>query len=44
MALYKKQEKIKKELGDLAKIARNWWDQGLIYNKKRNYKKQTKRP
>jgi tetratricopeptide (TPR) repeat protein len=36
----KKNEKIKEELGDRAGLAICLWNQGLIHNKKRNYKKQ----
>jgi tetratricopeptide (TPR) repeat protein len=40
LALHKKEEQIKEELGDRAGLGRTWWNQGLIYNQKRNYKKQ----
>jgi tetratricopeptide (TPR) repeat protein len=40
MALHKKEEKIKEELGDRAGLARTWWNQGLIYEEKKDYKKQ----
>jgi tetratricopeptide (TPR) repeat protein len=37
---HKKEEKIKEELGDRAGLAVCWWNQGLVYNQKKNYKKQ----
>ena len=40
MVLHKKEETIKKELGDRAGLAITWWNQGNIYNKKGDYKKQ----
>jgi hypothetical protein len=40
MELHKKEETICEELGNRAGLARTWWNQGLIYNQKRNYKKQ----
>jgi tetratricopeptide (TPR) repeat protein len=40
MELHKKEEKICEELGDRAGLAVCWWNQGLIYNKRKNYKKQ----
>jgi tetratricopeptide (TPR) repeat protein len=40
MALHKKEETICEKLGDRAGLARTWWNQGLIYNQKKDYKKQ----
>ena len=40
MVNYKKQEKISEELGDRAGLAICWWNQGLIHEQNKNYKKQ----
>jgi tetratricopeptide (TPR) repeat protein len=40
MELHKKNEKIKEELGDRSGLARTWWNQGVIHQQNKNYKKQ----